>query len=537
MNTRSVKYIFVTGGVSSSIGKGVVASSIGAMLEARGLTVTHIKLDPYINVDPGTMNPFQHGEVFVTDDGTETDLDLGHYERFTSATMTRMSNATTGRIYGSVIERERRGDYLGGTVQVIPHITDEIKNFVRNGAQGVDICIAEVGGTVGDIESLPFLEALRQLKLELGRVNALNVHVTLVPYIAAAGELKTKPTQHSVQKLREIGIQPEIIVARCDRDLSAELKRKISLFCNVRPEAVINGVDVSSIYEVPIAFHRQGLDALIVEQLNIWTREPVLKRWEEICRALREATKRVTVAIVGKYVDHTDAYKSLHEALLHGGIAHFTKVDLRYIDSEAIEAQGSRALLDGADAILVPGGFGDRGTEGKIEAIRYARENEVPFFGICLGLQLAVVEFCRNVCEIREANSVEFAPDGPHSVIHLMAHQQKVVRKGGSMRLGSYACVLQSQSRASKIYGETEIFERHRHRYEVNNSYRTAMEDNGMSVSGVSPDNELVEMVELPAHPWFVGCQFHPEFKSRPYKPHPLFSSFIEAALVYHGDA
>mgnify|MGYP001284611370 CR=1 FL=1 len=533
MNTRSAKYIFVTGGVSSSIGKGVVASSIGAMLEARGLTVTHIKLDPYINVDPGTMNPFQHGEVFVTDDGTETDLDLGHYERFTSATMSRMSNATTGRIYGSVIERERRGDYLGGTVQVIPHITDEIKTFVRNGSQGVDICITEVGGTVGDIESLPFLEALRQLKLELGAVNALNVHVTLVPYIAAAGELKTKPTQHSVQKLREIGIQPEIIVARCDRELVPELKRKISLFCNVRPEAVINGVDASSIYEVPISFHRQGLDALIVEHLNIWTRDPVLDRWEQICRALKETTKRVTVAIVGKYVDHTDAYKSLHEALLHGGIAHHTKVDLRYIDSESIEEQGAKALLDGSDAILVPGGFGDRGTEGKIEAICYAREHGVPFFGICLGLQLAVVEYCRNVCNVPEANSVEFKPDGLHSVIHLMAHQHKVVRKGGSMRLGSYDCVLDPSSKAAKIYGATLVSERHRHRYEVNNAYRSMMEERGVCFSGLSPDKELVEMVELDSHPWFIGCQFHPEFKSRPYRPHPLFRSFIEAAITF----
>ena len=397
----------------------------------------------------------------------------------------------------------------------------------------MDICITEVGGTVGDIESLPFLEALRQLKLDLGPVNSVNVHVTLVPYIAAAGELKTKPTQHSVQKLREIGIQPEIIVARCDRDLAPELKRKISLFCNVRPEAVINGVDVSSIYEVPIAFHRQGLDSLIIEQLNIWAREPQLERWESICRALREATKRVTVAIVGKYVDHTDAYKSLHEALLHGGIAHLTKVDLRYIDSESIEEQGAKALLDGADAILVPGGFGDRGTEGKIEAIKYARENSVPFFGICLGLQLAVVEFCRNICGISDANSVEFAPDGAHSVIHLMAHQHKVVRKGGSMRLGSYACVLKSDSKACEIYGSTEINERHRHRYEVNNSYREAMEDAGLTFSGLSPDKELVEMVELASHPWFVGCQFHPEFKSRPYRPHPLFSSFIEAALDF----
>ncbi len=536
MNQRKTKHIFVTGGVSSSIGKGIVASALGALLEARGLTVTHIKLDPYVNVDPGTMSPFQHGEVFVTDDGAETDLDLGHYERFTSATMSRMSNATTGRIYGAVIEKERRGDYLGGTVQVIPHVTDEIKNFVHTGARDVDVCISEVGGTVGDIESLPFLEALRQLKLDLGPANAMNVHVTLVPFIKAAGELKTKPTQHSVQKLREIGIQPEIIVARCDRQLDPDLKRKISLFCNVRPEAVISGVDVDSLYEVPIAFHREGLDRLIVEQLNIWTREPVLERWENIMDQVRNATERVTIGIVGKYVDHTDAYKSLHEALLHGGLVNKAKVDLRYIDSEDIETSGAATLLDGVDGILVPGGFGNRGTEGKIAAVRYARESGTPFFGICLGLQVAVIEFARNVCELEAANSIEFDDNNEHPVIHLMAHQHNVTKKGGSMRLGSYPCSLKPKTLAAKVYGAKKIDERHRHRYEVNNEYRGRMQESGLVFSGVSPDDMLVEVIELPNHPWFLGCQFHPEFKSRPYAPHPLFAAFVGASMAHRGE-
>jgi len=531
-NNRSTKHIFVTGGVASSIGKGIVAASIGALLEARGLTVTHIKLDPYINVDPGTMNPFQHGEVFVTDDGTETDLDLGHYERFTSATMSRSSNVTTGRIYASVIDKERRGDYLGGTVQVIPHITDEIQAFVRRGARDVDVCITEIGGTVGDIESLPFVEALRQLKLDSGRGNAINVHVTLVPYIPAAGELKTKPTQHSVRALREIGIQPEIIVARTDRELGPDLKKKISLFCNVPPEAVITGIDVKSIYEVPLEFHREGLDQLVVDYLNIWTREPKLDRWQTIVGKLRDATRRATIAIVGKYVDHTDAYKSLHEALLHGGIAHDARVALRYIDSEDIEKRGAGPLLDGADAILVPGGFGDRGTEGKIAAVHYARERGVPFFGICLGLQLAVIEFARNVCGFEGANSVEFDREPAHPVIHLMPHQHAVTRKGGSMRLGSYPCALTPGTLAAKIYGADRIDERHRHRYEVNNTYRDRIAEQGLVFSGLSPDEQLVEMIELPDHPWFLGCQFHPEFKSRPYAPHPLFAAFVGAALA-----
>ena len=531
MNQRNIKHIFVTGGVSSSIGKGIVAASVGALLEARGLTVTHIKLDPYVNVDPGTMSPFQHGEVFVTDDGAETDLDLGHYERFTNATMSRASNATTGRIYASVIEKERRGDFLGGTVQVIPHVTDEIKSFVKDGARGVDVCITEVGGTVGDIESLPFLESLRQLKLEEGIGNAMNIHVTLVPFINAAGELKTKPTQHSVQKLREIGIQPEIIVARCDRELSKELKRKISLFCNVPPEAVISGRDVDCLYSVPLEFHREGLDRHIISMLNIWTREPVLDRWETVVQQVKEATQRVTIGIVGKYVENKDAYKSLHEALIHGGLPHGSRVALRYIDSEEIEARGAAPLLDGVDGVLVPGGFGNRGTEGKIQSIKYARERGLPFFGICLGLQMAVIEFARNVCGLDEANSVEFEPDGAHPVVHLMADQHSVTRKGASMRLGSYPCELKTGSLAAKVYGQPKIDERHRHRFEVNNEYRGRLSEAGLSFSGVSPDDTLVEMIELPSHPWFVACQFHPEFKSRPYAPHPLFASFIQASM------
>ena len=530
---RGTKHIFVTGGVVSSIGKGIVAASIGALLEARRLRVTHIKLDPYINVDPGTMNPLQHGEVFVTDDGAETDLDLGHYERFTQASMSKASNVTSGRIYEGVIARERRGDYLGSTVQVIPHITDEIKEFVRRGAQGADVCITEIGGTVGDIESLPFLEALRQLKVELGRGNAINVHVTLVPFISTAGELKTKPTQHSVRDMREIGMQPEIIVARCDRPISKDIKAKIALFSNVAPEAVITGEDQASIYAVPLALHREGLDGLVADYLDMWTGAPDLEKWQRIVERLSSASKRVTIGIVGKYVDLVDAYKSLHEALLHGGLEHSAKVDLRYIDSEQVEEKGAAPLLDGVDAVLVPGGFGTRGTEGKIAAARYARERGLPYFGICLGMQLAVVEFARHVCGLEGANSVEFAPGSPHPVVHLMEHQKQVTRKGGSMRLGAYPCVLSKGSLAAQAYGADEISERHRHRYEFNNAFRPALEAKGMRFSGLSPDGQLVEVVELPDHPWFVGCQFHPEFKSRPYAPHPLFSSFIQAALAH----
>jgi CTP synthase len=533
---RKVKHIFVTGGVVSSIGKGIIAASIGALLEARGLKVTHVKLDPYVNIDPGTMSPLQHGEVFVTDDGAETDLDLGHYERFTSAKMTQGNNITTGRIYAKVIEKERRGDYLGGTVQVIPHVTDEIKSFVYEAARGVDVCITEIGGTVGDIESLPFLEALRQLKLEVGRSNAINVHVTLVPYIPTAGELKTKPTQHSVKNMLELGLQPEIVVARTDRPISPELKRKISLFCNLPQEAVITGQDAKSIYQVPLDLHREGLDQLILESLQMWTREPVLDRWRDIVDGLYNTTQRVIVAIVGKYVDLTDAYKSLHEALLHAGIVYHCKVDLRYIDSEEIEQRGAACLLEGADAILVPGGFGKRGTEGKILAVQYAREQKKPYFGICLGMQIAVIEYARNVAQLENANSVEFDIHSKHPVIHLMAQQANVQKLGGSMRLGAYPCKLLDQSLAQKIYEksmneESIIFERHRHRYEVNNAYRNQLEEAGLTISGTSPDGQLVEMIELKDHPWFTACQFHPEFLSRPYAPHPLFVSFVEAAI------
>lgn len=534
MTQRHPKFIFVTGGVVSSIGKGIVAASIGALLEARGLTVTNIKLDPYINVDPGTMSPFQHGEVFVTDDGAEADLDLGHYERFTQATMSQNNNITTGRIYASVIDKERRGDYLGRTVQVIPHVTNEIKDFVKGGTRGVDVCIVEIGGTIGDIESLPFLEAIRQLKVDVGHGNAINVHVTLVPFIPAAGELKTKPTQHSVRNMREIGMQPEIIVARCDRPIGDDVKSKIALFCNVRKEAVITNPDVSSIYEVPMALHREGLDNLITEHLNIWARGPVLDKWESITRTLKTASERVTIGIIGKYVDLVDAYKSLHEALLHGGVAHESRVSLRYIDSEEVDQQGPEAMLDGVDGILVPGGFGERGIEGKIATIQYARERSIPFFGICLGLQMAVIEFARNVCGIKEATTVEVKADAEHAVVHLMEHQKEVTRKGGSMRLGAYPCHLKKGSLAEKVYGTSDISERHRHRYEVNNAYRDQMEKQGLVFSGLSPDGELVEMIELPDHPYFLACQFHPEFKSRPYAPHPMFSAFVAAAIGHH---
>ena len=530
---RVTKHIFITGGVASSIGKGIVAASVGALLEARGLRVTHVKLDPYVNVDPGTMNPLQHGEVFVTDDGAETDLDLGHYERFTSATMSQGNNITTGRIYSRVIEKERRGDYLGGTVQVIPHITNEIKSFVVEAARDVDVCITEIGGTVGDIESLPFLESLRQLKVEQGRGNAINIHVTLVPFIPAAGELKTKPTQHSVKRMLEIGIQPEIIVARCDRPLSDELKKKIGLFCNLHAEAVITGADASSIYQVPLDFHRQGLDQLVVRYLDIWTREPVLDRWRTIMDQLTHTHRRVTIAIVGKYVDLVDAYKSLHEALLHAGMALRTKVNLRYIDSEEVEAQGVETLLDGVDGVLVPGGFGARGIEGKIAAVQYAREGNLPFFGICLGLQLAVIECARNLAGLTQATSVEFNPEAEVPVIHLMSEQEDVEQLGGTMRLGSYPCALQSGSLAQTLYGSDLIHERHRHRFEVNNEYRKALETAGLTFSGTSPDGLLVEMIELPSHPWFVATQAHPEFKSRPYQAHPLFQGFIDAALKH----
>ena len=514
------------------MGKGLAAASIGALLECRGLRITLLKLDPYINVDPGTMNPFQHGEVFVTEDGAETDLDLGHYERYTCAQMSKKNNYTTGQIYYNVIRKERRGDYLGGTVQVIPHITDEIKGCILGVAEGVDLVIVEIGGTVGDIEGLPFLEAIRQLRGDLGKENVCYIHLTLVPFISAAGELKTKPTQHSVKELREIGIQPDILLCRTDRYLSKEIKAKIALFCNVAPDAVITAKDVESIYEVPLVFHKEGLDDKIVEILNIWTRAPVLDEWERIVDRVKHPEHEACVAIVGKYVHLTESYKSLSEALVHGGIANHCRVILRYVDSEQLEGDNWESLLEGVDAILVPGGFGKRGVEGKIRAIRYARERDLPYFGICLGMQLAVVEFARDVCGLQGANSSEFDPATPHPVIDLMPDQREIHEKGGTMRLGSYPCRIVSGSLAHRAYGKLEISERHRHRYEFNNDYRDLLEKGGMRFTGLSPDGRLVEITELPDRRWFLGCQFHPEFKSRPRDPHPLFSSFIEAAMA-----
>jgi len=527
------KFIFVTGGVLSSLGKGLASASLGALLEARGLTITLLKMDPYINVDPGTMNPFQHGEVFVTDDGAETDLDLGHYERFTRARLSVRNNFTTGQIYDTVINKERRGDYLGGTVQVIPHITDEIKRRVREAAQGVDIAIVEVGGTVGDIESLPFLEAIRQFRADAGSRNVLYIHLTLVPYLGAAGELKTKPTQHSVNELRRIGIQADILICRTDRTLPADIKRKIGLFCNVDADAVITAKDVKNIYEVPLNFHQEGLDEKVVELLNIWTGRPKLDEWEQIVETVRFPKDTVRIGIVGKYVDLKESYKSLSEALVHGGLGNRCLVELEYVDSEAVESNGLPEVLAQVDGILVPGGFGQRGTEGKIAAIRHAREKGIPFFGICLGMQLAVVEFARHGCGLDGANSSEFDEESPHPVVDLMPDQVGVTKKGGTMRLGAYPCRLQEETKAFQAYGAKEISERHRHRYEVNNAYREALQEKGLTLSGLSPDGKLVEMVELPGHPWFVGCQFHPEFKSRPMSPHPLFRAFIAASLAH----
>lgn len=526
------KFIFVTGGVVSSLGKGLAAASIGALLENRGLKVSMQKLDPYINVDPGTMSPIQHGEVFVTDDGTETDLDLGHYERFISVRMSRLNNLTTGRIYHSVIEKERKGEYLGRTVQVIPHITDEIKGCIMKAAQGVDILIVEIGGTVGDIESLPFLEAIRQFKADVGKENVLYVHLTLVPFIAAAEELKTKPTQHSVQKLREIGIQPDLLLCRTDRDLSKDLKAKIALFCNISADCVMTARDVSNIYEVPLKLHEEGTDNKIVELLNIWTRTPDLVEWKQLNERIKNATDVLQIAVVGKYVDLADAYKSLNESLYHAGIANDVKIKLKYIDSEQLEAKGAvlADYFNDCGGILVPGGFGERGIQGKLLAIQYAREQRVPFFGICLGMQLAVIEFARHVLGLKTANSTEFDAQTEDPVIDLMQEQKAVINKGATMRLGAYPCVLEKGSRAFEDYGEKEISERHRHRYEFNSAYRDQFAEKGLIVTGVSPDGKLPEIIELKDHPRFLACQFHPEFKSRPLSPHPLFLHFVEAA-------
>jgi CTP synthase len=528
---KKTKFIFVTGGVLSSLGKGLAAAAISALLECRGLKVTNQKLDPYINVDPGTMSPFQHGEVFVTDDGAETDLDLGHYERFCSTCMGKSNNLTTGQVYYSVITKERRGDYLGKTVQVIPHITNEIKDFIRKTAEGFDVSIVEIGGTVGDIESLPFLEAIRQFRNEAGKENAIFIHLTWVPMIKTAGEVKTKPTQHSVKALREIGIQPDILLCRTENFLSDDIKSKISLFCNVEVNAVFTAKDVGCIYEVPLVFHREGLDAKIVDLLNIWTGQPHLETWENVVNRFYNPPNEVCIGIVGKYVNLTDSYKSLNEALTHGGIANNCRVTLKFIDSEKIETEGVEKYLNDVDAILVPGGFGNRGIEGMILAVQFARENKIPFFGICLGMQMAVVEYARNICKLEKANSSEFDPATPYPVIDLLPEQRNVREKGASMRLGAWPCAIEADSFAFTAYDQKKISERHRHRYEFNNDYKKALTDKGLRITGISPDGHLAEIVEIKNHPWFLGCQFHPEFKSRPVQPHPLFSRFIEAAL------
>jgi CTP synthase len=536
------KYVFVSGGVVSSLGKGIAAASLAAILESRGIKVTLLKLDPYINVDPGTMSPFQHGEVFVTEDGAETDLDLGHYERFQSARMHRNNNFTTGQIYDSVIKKERRGDYLGRTVQVIPHVTDEIKSYIARGAGDAEVAIVEIGGTVGDIESLPFLEAVRQMGLELGEHNTCYLHLTLVPFIKSAGEIKTKPTQHSVKELRGIGIQPDALLCRSDRPIPDEEKKKIALFTNVQANAVISVWDADSIYKIPWMLHQQMLDEIVCHKLNIIAKPADLRAWKKLVEALEHPQHEITIAMVGKYVDLADSYKSLNEALVHAGIHARSKVNIRYLDSETIEKEGTGALK-GVDAVLVPGGFGKRGIEGKIRAIQHARENKVPYLGICLGMQLAVIEFARNVVGLAGANSTEFDRDTPHPVIALVTEWQdrdgRIERRddksdlGGTMRLGAQAAALEPGSLARKIYGADVINERHRHRYEVNNQYVQRLKDKGVRVSGLTQREQLCEMIELPAHPWFIGCQFHPEFTSTPRAGHPLFTAFVEAALQY----
>lgn len=527
------KYIFITGGVISSLGKGIASASIGKLLESKGLRVTLIKCDPYINVDPGTMNPFQHGEVYVTDDGAETDLDMGHYERFTKGSFTRDNNVTTGKVYYDVIAKERKGDFLGQTVQVVPHITNAIKENIRKVARrGIDVVIVEIGGTVGDIESLPFLEAIRQMRIEEGRGNSLNIHLTLVPYIKSASEVKTKPTQHSVGRLREIGIQPDILLCRCERPLSKSAREKIALFCNVGKEAVIQALDVDTIYEIPIIYHRQKLDELITTLLGMKCVDRDLIKWErDVVSRIKNPRYEVTIAVVGKYIDLQDAYKSIYEALIHGGIANFTRVNIKKVDSEDISSHGPARYLKGVGGVLVPGGFGYRGIEGKIDTIRYARENRIPYFGICLGMQTAVIEFARNVCGLKGANSTEFNSRTPYPVISLLEEQKRIKVKGGSMRLGLYPARLKRGSKAYQAYKNTNIWERHRHRYEFNNRYQRLFEKKGILVSGFHPTKRLVEIVELKDHPWFVACQFHPEFKSKPDNAHPLFRSFVRASL------
>ncbi len=528
----TTKYIFVTGGVVSSLGKGVAAASIGLILESWGFKVTAMKLDPYVNVDPGTMSPYQHGEVFVTDDGAETDLDLGHYERFMHTTTSKRHNTTTGKIYESVILKERRGDFLGKTVQVIPHITDEIKDAMRRLATDHDVVIVEIGGTVGDIESLPFMEAIRQFRQELGRYNAIDVHLTLVPYIAAADELKTKPTQHSVRELRAIGIQPDILICRCDRPLPDDLRQKTSLFCNVATDQVIAGRDVESIYEVPLQFCREGLDEKLLDLLNLPRYERDLSKWEELVRKSKSVRQKVRIGIVGKYVELPDAYKSLNEALIHGGLANDARTELVYIDAGEIGESHWPPEIFEVDGLVVPIGFGERGARGKMRALRYAREGKVPCFGICWGMQLMIIEFARTVCGLTQAASTEWAESTPEPVIYKLRDLLGVEDLGGTMRLGAYPCQLREGARARQIYGRAEISERHRHRYEVNQKYLPALVDRGLVVAGMSPDGKFVEMVELPDHPWYLGCQFHPEYKSRPTEPHPLFVSYIRAALA-----
>jgi CTP synthase len=527
------KFIFVTGGVVSSLGKGIAAASLGRLLVERGLRVTMMKFDPYLNVDPGTMSPFQHGEVFVTDDGAETDLDLGHYERFIDRSLSQANNVTTGRIYLNVITKERRGEYLGSTVQVIPHITDEIKAAIRRLAPENDVVIVEIGGTVGDIESQPFLEAIRQFRHDVGRENAIFIHLTLIPFIAAAGELKTKPTQHSVRELMEIGIQPDVLIVRTERPISDEIKRKIALFCNVEFGAVIESPDVKTIYGIPLTFHEQGFDEKVLQKLGLERAAPDLGPWREMVQRVVQPRERVKIAVVGKYTDFVDSYKSVHEALIHGGIANDVGVDISWVSSDTFtSAETAHEIVNRYDGLLVPGGFGVRGVEGMVDAIREVRESGTPFFGICLGMQTAIIEFARNVCGLDDSHSSEFAPECSDPVISLMESQQHVTDMGGTMRLGAYPCRLTRGSRAAEVYGVAEVSERHRHRYEVSNAYRDLFVQHGMRLSGLSPDGQLVEMVELPDHPWFIGCQFHPELQSRPTRPHPLFAGFIAAATA-----
>ena len=534
MKSRNrTKFIFVTGGVVSSLGKGIVAASCGALLETRGLKVTLMKADPYINVDPGTMNPSQHGEVFVTEDGAETDLDIGHYERFTNATLTRQNSFSAGQVYDAVLAKERRGDYLGGTVQVIPHITDQIKENIYRVAADADIAIVEIGGTVGDIEGLPFLEAIRQIRYDLGDENVLYIHLTLVPYIKAARELKTKPTQHSVKELRQIGIQPNLLICRSDQSISKDLKKKIALFSNVKPECVFEAQDVDSIYKLPVILHNQGFDQVVVDLLNIWTGAPNLRQWHAIVDSLDHPKHNLKIGIVGKYVNVWDSYKSITESLIHSGIANHAKIDIALFDAADVHESNVAELLDSCDGVIVPGGFGERGVEGKIAAIHYSRRSEKPFLGICLGMQLAAIEFARNKLGLTNANSQEFDADTPNMIIHIMEDQKGVTNKGGTMRLGGYPCVLKPNSKARQAYQKEQVSERHRHRFEFNNQYRSLFAEHGMVFSGLSPDEGLVEVMELMDHPWFVSCQFHPELKSKPMSPHPLFRDLVRAAMAY----